>query len=151
MLTTEDAEPAEFCLKSDSAHSAHLAVKIAATYGVTTMFKEISMSLFGKKQTVQALAVLLEDGRAKMNELMQKPKYRNYEGAEPLIEVAVRVEPATEPAFEAKLKVGLTHTYLLKADVKVQVKYDPAKPQSVEFDDNTPAILARNPQLTKAA
>ncbi len=38
------------------------------------------MSLFGKKQTVQALAEVLEDGRAKMNELMQKPKYRNYEG-----------------------------------------------------------------------
>jgi hypothetical protein len=109
------------------------------------------VSLFGKKQTVQALAEVLEDGRAKMNELMQKPRYRNYEGAEPMIEVAVRVEPGTEPAFEAKLKVGLTHVYLLKAGVKVQVKYDPAKHQQVEFDDDNQAVLERNPQLTKQA
>ena len=109
------------------------------------------MSLFGKKQTVQALAEVLEDGRTKMNELMQKPKYRNYKGAEPMIEVAVRVEPGTEPAFEAKLKVGLTHVYLLKAGVKVQVKYDPAKHQQVEFDDDNQAVLERNPQLTKQA
>jgi hypothetical protein len=108
------------------------------------------MSLFGKKQTVQALAEVLEDGRAKMNELMQKPKYRNYEGAEPMIEVAVRVEPTTEPAFEANMKVGLTHSYLLKAGVKVQVKYDPAKHQQVDFDDDNQAVLARNPQLTKS-
>jgi hypothetical protein len=109
------------------------------------------MSLFGKKQTVQALAELLEDGRAKMNELMAKPKYRNYEGAEPMIEVAVRVEPTTEPAFEARLKVGLTHAYLLKQGVRVQVKYDPTKKQQVEFDDDNQAVLARNPQLTKTA
>ena len=107
------------------------------------------MSLFGKKQTVQALAVLLEDGRATMNELMQQPKYRNYAGAVPMMDVAVRVEPTTEPAFETKMKVGLTNAYLLKVGVKVQVKYDAAKPQQVEFDDDNQAVLARNPQLTK--
>ncbi len=105
------------------------------------------MALFGKKQEAQALAELLEDGRAKMNELMQKPKYRNYEGAEPVLEVAVRVQPETAPAFEAKMKVGLTHAYLLKAGVRVQVKYDPAKPQQVTFDDDNQAVLARNSQL----
>jgi hypothetical protein len=109
------------------------------------------MSLFGKKQEVQALAEVLEDSRAKMNELMAKPKYRNYEGAEPTIEVLVRVEPTTEPAFEAKMKVGLTRSYLLKVGVRVQVKYDPAKQQQVTVDDDNQAILARNPQLTKSA
>jgi hypothetical protein len=64
-----------------------------------------------------------------------------------MIEVLVRVEPTTELAFEAKLKVGLTHSYLLKAGVKVQVIYDPAKRQQVEFDDDNQAVLARNPQL----
>jgi hypothetical protein len=68
-----------------------------------------------------------------------------------MIELAVRVEPTTEPAFEAKLKVGLAQSYLLKAGVKVQVKYDPAKHQQVEFDDDNQAVLARTPQLTKPA
>ncbi len=107
------------------------------------------MSLFGKKQLEQALAEVLEDGRTKMNETLAKPKYRNYEGAEPMLEVAVRIEPTTEPAFEATLKVGVSHAYLLKTGVRVQVKYDPNKKQQVAFDDDTQAILARNPQLIK--
>ena len=105
------------------------------------------MKRFDKKPAVQAIAELLTDGRATMNELLQKPKYRDYRGAEPTIEVAVRVEPTTAAAFEATLKVGITHAYLLKAGVRVQVKYDPARPQQVAFDDDAQAILARNPQL----
>lgn len=107
------------------------------------------MKLFGKKPAMSAIAELLEDGRAKMNELMQQPRYRNYEGAEPTIEVAVRVEPTTEPAFEARLKVGVTHAYLLKPGVRVQVTYDPTQPRQVALDDDNQAILARNPQLTR--
>ncbi len=107
------------------------------------------MNLFGKKQLEQALAEVLEDGCAKMNETLSKPKYRDYQGAEPMLEVAVRVEPTAEPAFEATLKVGASHAYLLKPGVRVQAKYDPNKKQHAAFDDDTQAILARNPQWIK--
>src|SRR5690348_15062217 len=36
--------------------------------------------LFGKKQNVQSLAEVLEDGREIMNTKMKKPKYNNYSG-----------------------------------------------------------------------
>jgi len=34
--------------------------------------------LFGKKQGIQSLAEVLEDGREIMNAEMKKPKYNNY-------------------------------------------------------------------------
>ena len=105
--------------------------------------------LFGKKQSVQALAEVLEDGREIMNAEMKKPKYNNYSGREVFIEVAARVQPDNEPPFEAKMKVSLLKTYLLKPGVKVRVQYDPAKKEQVTMDDEAPAILERNPQLKK--
>ena len=108
------------------------------------------MNLFAKKKTVQALAEVLEDGRAMMNELMKQPKYNNYSGKEPLLEISVRVQPENAPPFEAKMKTGLTHSYLLKPGVRVLVSYEPGKNDHVLFDDTAPAILARNPQLIKA-
>src|SRR5215510_9619521 len=105
--------------------------------------------LFGKKQTVQALAEVLEDGREKMNAEMKKPKFNNYSGPEVFLNMAVRVQPQNEPPYEAKMKVGLLKMYLLKEGVIVRVKYDPNKPADVEFDDDAPEILARNPQLKK--
>ena len=107
------------------------------------------MNLFGKKKTVQALAEVLDDGRASMNAEMRKAKYNSYSGAEPMLEIGVRVQPANEPAFEAKMKTGLTHSYLLKPGVQVLVSYEPGQPQHVTFADETQAILARNPQLVK--
>jgi hypothetical protein len=105
--------------------------------------------LFGKKQTVHALAEVLEDGREKMNLEMKKPKFNNYSGPEVFLEVAVRVQPQNEPSYEAKMKVGLLKMYLLKQGVIVQVKYDPAKKEQVTFDDDAPSILERNSQLKK--
>ena len=105
--------------------------------------------LFGKKQTVQALAEVLEDGREKMNAEMKKPKFNNYSGREVLLDLAVRVQPQNEPTFEAKMKVGLLKMHLLKAGVVVRVKYDPRKPDQVEYEDEPQAILDRNPQLKK--
>lgn len=105
--------------------------------------------LFGKKQTVQALAELLEDGRELMNEEMKKPKYNNYAGREVFIDVAVRVQPENEPPFETKMKVSLLKAYLLKPGVRVHVQYDPTKKQQVTMDDEPAAILERNPQLKK--
>ena len=107
--------------------------------------------LFGKKQTVQALAEVLEDGREKMNLEMKKPKFNNYSGPEVFLEVAVRVQPPNEPACEAKMKVGLLKMYLLKPGVVVQVKYDPRKPDRVEYDDELQVVLDRNPTLKKSA
>ena len=107
------------------------------------------MNLFFKKETVQALAEVLEDGRALMNETMKKPKFNNYSGPEVKLEVAVRVQPQNEPTYEAKMKVGLLKMHLLKQGVIVRVKYDPRKPAQVEYDDEPQAILGRNPQLKK--
>lgn len=105
--------------------------------------------LFGKKQSVIALAEVLEDGRAIAAQEMQKPKYRDYAGAEPQIEVGVRVQPQNEPPFEALMKAGLTKTYLLIPGVWVQVRYDPRKPGRVNLDDENQAILERNSELLK--
>lgn len=105
--------------------------------------------LFGKKQSVQALAEVLEDGREKMNLEMKKPKFNNYSGPEVFLDVAVRVQSQNEPPYEAKMKVGLLKMYLLKPGVTVRVKYDPRKPDQVEYDDDPQEILGRNPQLKK--
>jgi hypothetical protein len=105
--------------------------------------------LFGKKQSVQSLAEVLEDGREIMNKEMKKPKYNNYAGPEVFIDVSVRVQPDNEPSFESKMKVSLLRAYLVKPGVRVQVKYDPSKKEQVFMDDEAPAILERNPQLKK--
>jgi hypothetical protein len=105
--------------------------------------------LFGKKQSIQALAEVLEDGREIMNTEMKKPKYNNYSGREVFIDVAVRVQSDNEPPYEAKMKVGLLKAYLLKPGVRVRVKYDPTKKEQVTMDDEVPEILERNPQLKK--
>lgn len=104
---------------------------------------------FGKKQSVQALAEVLENGREIMNTEMKKPKYNNYSGPEVFIEVAVRVQPDHEAPYEAKLKVSLLKAYLLKPGVRVHVKYNPAKKEQVTMDDEASQILERNPQLKK--
>ena len=105
--------------------------------------------LFGKKQTAQALAEVLEDGREKMNTEMKKPRYNNYSGPEVFLDVAVRVQPDNEPSFEARMKVGLLKMHLLKQGVRLRVKYDPRKPDRVQYDDEPQALLERNPQLKK--
>jgi hypothetical protein len=107
--------------------------------------------LFGKKQRVQTLAEVLEDGREKMNLEMRKPKFNNYSGPEVFLDVAVRVQPPNESTYEAKMKVGLLKMYLLKPGILVHVKYDPRKPDHVEYDDDPQAIISRNPQLKKQA
>ena len=105
--------------------------------------------LFGKKQLVQALAELLEDGREIMNAEMKKPKYNNYKGREVFVDIAVRVLPENEPPFEAKMKASLLKAYLLKPGVRVRVKYDPTKKEQVTLEDEPAQILERNPLLKK--
>ena len=105
--------------------------------------------LFGKKQSVHAMAELLEDGREIMNEEMKKPKYNNYAGREVFIDVAVRVQPENEAPFDAKMKVSILKAYLLKPAVRVRVNYDPAKKEQVTMDDEPAEILERNPHLKK--
>jgi len=105
--------------------------------------------LFGKKQSVQALAETLEDGREIMNAEMKKPKYNNYAGREVFINIPVRVQPQDGTPFEAQMKVSLLKAYLLKSGVSVHVKYDPAKKEQVIMDDEPTEILERNPQLKK--
>ena len=107
------------------------------------------MKLFSKKQTLQALAEVLEDGREKMNEEMKMPKYNSYSGPEVFLDVAVRGQPGGEAPYDAKMKVGLLQMYLLKQGVIVRVKYDPRKPEQVEYDDDPQSMLERNSQLKK--
>ena len=105
--------------------------------------------LFGKKQTVQALADGLEGGREKMNAEMKKPKFNNYAGPEVFLDLVVRAHPKDAPPDEAKMKVGLLYMHLLKPGATVRVKYDPRKPSQVEYDDEPQALLDRIPQLKK--
>ncbi len=105
--------------------------------------------LFGKKQFVYALAETIEDGRTLMNLELKKAKYREYHGAEPMVEILVRVLSETEPSFETKMKAGVSKAFLLKPDVRVRVKYEPNKKQQVFLEDEIQAIVERNPQLSK--
>ncbi len=105
--------------------------------------------LFGKKPTVNAFAEILEDGRAIGNQEMKKTKYNDFSGKEPLIEILVRVQPDNEPQFEAKMKAGVLLSFLLKAGVRVKVKYEQGTHQHLLLDDENQAIVERNPQLIK--
>lgn len=106
-------------------------------------------SLFGKKEESQAKAEVLEDGLTIMNQEMQKAKYNNYKGAEPMLSVQVRVQPTDEAPFEAVMQVGMTNSFLLKPGVIVQVKYQKGKTDKVTFDDNTQNVLERNAGILK--
>jgi len=105
--------------------------------------------LFGKKETVQAKAEVLEDGREITNREMSRLKYNEYHGKEPMLEIGVRIEPDCQVPYEAKMKAGLSLTFLLVPGVWVQVKYEAGKKERVELDDTAQAILDRNPQLAK--
>ncbi len=105
--------------------------------------------LFGKKQFVYAIAETIEDGRTRMNLELKKAKYRGYRGAEPRVEILVRVLSETEPPFETKMKAGVSKAFLLKPGVQVRVKYEPNKKQQVFLEDEIQAIVERNPRLIK--
>jgi hypothetical protein len=68
-----------------------------------------------------------------------------------MIEIEVRVLPENEPPFEAKMKAGLSKTYVLMPGVRVNVKFDPAKKQQVFLEDELQEILKRNPQRIKGS
>jgi hypothetical protein len=90
---------------------------------------------------------VLEDAREIMNAEMKKPKYNIYSGGEVMMELTVRVRPENDSPYDAKMKVGLLKMHLLKQGVIVRVKYDPRKPDQVEYDDEPHALLERNHQL----
>jgi hypothetical protein len=106
-------------------------------------------SLFGKKEETQATAEVLEDGLEIMNQEMKKAKYNNYKGAEPVLNIRVRVQPKDDLPFEATMNVGMTNSFLLKCGVIVQVKYQKGKSEHVVFDDNQQNLLERNATILK--
>jgi hypothetical protein len=106
-------------------------------------------SLFGKKEETQAAAEVLEDGLAIMNQEMQKAKYNDYKGAEPMLSVRVRVQPKDEAPFESVMQVGMTNSYLLKPGVIVKVKYHKGKTDKVTFDDELHNVLEKNAGILK--
>ena len=84
-----------------------------------------------------------------MNAEMNKSKFNNYSGPEVFLDLAVRVQSQDASPYAAKMEVGLLNMYMLKQGVTVRVKYDPRKPDRVEYDDDPQALLVRNPQLKK--
>jgi len=105
--------------------------------------------LFGKKPSQTALAEVLADAEAIAKAEMSKPKYKNYTGAEVMIDVPVRVLPENEPSYETTMKASMLKAFLLKPGVRVIVQGDVKKQEHVSLTDELPAILARNPQLRK--
>ena len=105
--------------------------------------------LFGKKEMVPAMAEVLVDAEKIANEEMKKPRYKNYRGAEVMVDVMVRVQPANEPSFETLMKASTFKTFLLKPGVKVKVQYNQKNRKECTLDDEVQAILDRNPQLKK--
>lgn len=95
------------------------------------------------------MAEALEDGREATNREMVKPKYNSYKGAEPILEVKVRVQPKDKAPFESVTQVGMTKSFLLLQGVMVQVKYQNGKNQKVELDDDNQSILERNAGILK--
>jgi len=72
--------------------------------------------LFGKKQTVQALAEVLVDGREMMNAEMKKPKFNNYSGPEVFLDLAVDQSP------DGLELVPGTVTYTFNGNWKMQIE-----------------------------
>ena len=105
--------------------------------------------LFGRREAKHAFAEVLEDAEEISRNAMSSPKYNRYRGAEPMFDVAVRVEPDDGPPYQATMEAGLSVTFLLKPGVRVAVGYDPSKPQHVTLEDGVQAVLDRNPQLKK--
>ena len=105
--------------------------------------------LFGKKKMVQSLAEVLENGRDKMNQEMSKTKYNSYSGAEPTVNVAVRIHPEGEAPFETSMKAPLTKSFLLLPGVKVTVEYQSGKAKEVTLIDQPQEILDRNAAILK--
>lgn len=105
--------------------------------------------LFGKKEEIQAMAEVLEDGREVMNREIAKPKYNSYKGAEPILEIKVRVQPKDDAPFESVMKVRMTKSFLLLQGVMVQVKYQAGKTKKVDLDDDNQSILERNASILK--
>jgi hypothetical protein len=106
--------------------------------------------LFGKKVRSQAMAEVLENGRDIFNQEMLRNKYRHYAGAEPILQIAVRVQPENEIPFEAGMQTGISTAFLLLPGVRVLVEYDLGKKDQVRILDDSTTILERNPQLKKS-
>lgn len=84
------------------------------------------------KNGTDAKAVVLE------NNYMQGV---GYEGGDQWLELPVRVQPANEPAYEAKMKCRLTQIMPLRAGNEVSVRYDPSNKNRVVLIGDMMSIL----------
>jgi hypothetical protein len=64
-----------------------------------------------------------------------------YQGGDQWLELPVRVQPASEPAYEAKMKCKLTQIMLLHAGSEVPVRYDPTDKNKVVLIGDAISIL----------
>ncbi len=59
-----------------------------------------------------------------------------YSGSDVWLDLPVKVQPAAEPAFEAKMKCRLTQTLMLRDGSEVTVRYDPSNKNRVVLVGN---------------
>ncbi len=66
-----------------------------------------------------------------------------YQGSDVWLDLEVRVEPSLEAPFEAKMKCKLSQIIggMIKAGLRVNVKYDPEKKDRVLLTDDVNALL----------
>lgn len=103
---------------------------------------------FKKRPTLRSLAEVRENGREAGQREMTRPKYRDYQGAEPMVDVAVRVEPQGAAPYDAVMKAGFLKTYLLLPGVRVYVTHTEGATK-VTLDDTDADITERNAAILK--
>jgi hypothetical protein len=102
--------------------------------------------LFGSsKPDATATAEVLVHGRDAMNETLKSPRYNDYKGAEPMVEVAVRVTDDAGKTWDATMEAGLTVVFLLVPGMKVDVKYASKKPARVFLASTQDELMAAAP------
>lgn len=102
--------------------------------------------LFGSsKPDATATAEVLVHGREAMNETLKSPRYNNYKGAEPMVEVAVRVTDEAGKTWDATMEAGLSVVFLLVPGMKVAAKYAKKKPERVFLAATQDELLAAAP------
>jgi len=82
-----------------------------------------------------------KDARAVVLENNYLKGIGGYQGGDQWLELPVRVQPANEPSYEAKMKCRLTQIMPLRVDSEVPVRYDPEDKSKVVLIGDTISIL----------
>jgi len=105
--------------------------------------------LFGKKQkqTVTAMAEVMENGASKVKEWLTNNMDKIGKVEMPMFKILVHVTPEGGSPFDAQMETGRPAIDLMRPGVHVWVNYDPNQKEQVSLVDDVNDILTRNPQL----